>query len=151
MVELSLRAWEPVFASSAEVMGGEICRREYPDWRVSQRGAVEEVCTGGKAEVWVAEDEAAGGVVGFVAVVLEGEEEAGKRAGAVEMLAVDPELQGRGVGTLLTGFATEWMRGRGVTLASIWTGGDPGHAAARRTYEKAGYTALPLVRYYKAL
>ncbi|PVC90671.1 GNAT family acetyltransferase [Streptomyces sp. CS090A] len=43
------------------------------------------------------------------------------------------------------------MKEAGVTLASIWTGGDPGHAPARRTYEKAGYTALPLVRYYKAL
>ncbi|WP_239945797.1 MULTISPECIES: GNAT family N-acetyltransferase [unclassified Streptomyces] len=38
-----------------------------------------------------------------------------------------------------------------MTLASTWTGGDPGHAPARRTCEKAGYTALPLVRYYKAL
>ena len=36
-------------------------------------------------------------------------------------------------------------------LAHIATGGDPGHAAARHTYEKAGFTALPLVRYYKEL
>ncbi|MET7508731.1 hypothetical protein [Streptomyces albidoflavus] len=45
----------------------------------------------------------------------------------------------------------DWMKGAGVRLVSIWTGGDPGHAPARRTYEKAGYTALPLVRYYQAL
>jgi hypothetical protein len=29
-------------------------------------------------------------------------------------------------------------------------GGGPGHAPAGRTYEKAGLTGLPLVRYYKA-
>ncbi|WP_234473598.1 MULTISPECIES: N-acetyltransferase [unclassified Streptomyces] len=91
--------------------------------------------------------EAGAEVVGFVAVVLEPE----GGAGSVELLAVDPEHQGRDVGTTLTEFASTWMKEAGVTLASIWTGGDPGHAPARRTYEKAGYTALPLARNYKAL
>ncbi|MFB8415820.1 GNAT family N-acetyltransferase [Streptomyces albidoflavus] len=145
VVGVSLRAWAPVYASFAEVMGPEIFRRQYPDWRASQREEVESACTGGKARVWVAE--AGARVVGFVAVVLE----PGGETGAVELLAVDPEWQGREVGTALTEFATEWMREAGVRLVSIWTGGDPGHAPARRTYEKAGYTALPLVRYYKAL
>ncbi|MFC8727196.1 GNAT family N-acetyltransferase [Streptomyces bacillaris] len=145
VIGLSLRAWAPVYESFAEVMGPEVFGRQYPDWRTSQRREVEAACTKGKAHVWGAEDGAR--VVGFVAVVLEPE----GGAGAVELLAVDPEYQGRDVGTTLTEFATTWMKGAGVTLASIWTGGDPGHAPARRTYEKAGYTALPLVRYYKAL
>jgi hypothetical protein len=34
---------------------------------------------------------------------------------------------------------------------AIGTGGDPGHAPARRTYEAAGFTPLPLVRYYRLL
>ena len=33
----------------------------------------------------------------------------------------------------------------------IDTGGDPGHAPARQVYEKANYTLLPIVRYFKAL
>ncbi|WP_228386292.1 GNAT family N-acetyltransferase [Streptomyces katsurahamanus] len=76
----------------------------------------------------------------------------GRRRGSLPAwLAVNPDCQGRNVGTTLTDFATDWMRQAGVTLASIRTGGDPGHAPARRTYEKSGYTALPLVRYDKAL
>jgi hypothetical protein len=43
------------------------------------------------------------------------------------------------------------MREAGMKLAVVGTGGDPGHAPARRSYEKAGYTGLPLVRYYKDL
>jgi hypothetical protein len=43
------------------------------------------------------------------------------------------------------------MRAAGLTLAGIGTGGDPGHAPARAAYEKAGFTPLPLVHYYKAL
>lgn len=39
----------------------------------------------------------------------------------------------------------------GLPLVEIGTGGDPGHAPARHVYEKAGFTALPIVRYYKAL
>jgi hypothetical protein len=33
----------------------------------------------------------------------------------------------------------------------VETGGEPGHAAARRTYEKAGYVILPIARYVKNL
>jgi len=43
------------------------------------------------------------------------------------------------------------MKESGMKLAVVGTGGDPGHAPARRSYEKAGYTGLPLVRYYKVL
>ena len=38
-----------------------------------------------------------------------------------------------------------------MKLAVVGTGGDEGHAPARRSYEKAGYTGLPLVRYYQEL
>lgn len=43
------------------------------------------------------------------------------------------------------------MKARGATLTVVGAGGEEGHAPARRSYEKAGYTGLPLVRYYKAL
>jgi len=33
----------------------------------------------------------------------------------------------------------------------VETGGDPGHAPARRVYEKAGYTGFPVAGYFKAL
>ena len=47
--------------------------------------------------------------------------------------------------------AVEEMRAAGMKVAVVGTGGDEGHAPARRSYEKAGYTPLPLVRYYQAL
>jgi hypothetical protein len=48
-------------------------------------------------------------------------------------------------------FALQRLKDGGMKLAVVGTGGDEGHAPARRSYEKAGYTALPLVRYYKDL
>ncbi len=71
--------------------------------------------------------------------------------GEISMLAVDPDYQCVGIGTALTEFALDQLKGAGMTVAMVETGGDPGHAAARRTYEKAGYTHLPIARYFKNL
>jgi GNAT superfamily N-acetyltransferase len=96
--------------------------------------------------VWVAEVGAS--VVGFVAVELHHPE---RGMGETSMLAVDPDRQGGGIGTALTEFALDRLKDAGMTVAMVETGGDPGHAAARRTYEKAGYVLLPIARYFKNL
>ncbi len=146
VVALSLRAWAPVFASERDAMGEEIFERlNGDDWRRQQQQDVERVLTDEQTRVWVAERN--GQVVGFVAAVLR----IGSDMGEVYMLAVDPESQNRGLGTLLTDVATDWMREVGRSLAIVSTGGDVGHAPARRTYEKAGYKPIPCVNYFKAL
>ena len=147
VVDLSLRAWAPVFESLGRVLGSELFQRQHPDWREDQRRAVEDVLTGGENRVWVAED-GAGSVVGFVAVRLHHPE---RDMGETTMLAVDPDHHGRAVGTTLTKFALDRLRDADMKVAMVETGGDPGHAAARRTYEKAGYTLLPIARYFKNL
>lgn len=146
VVRLSLRAWAPVHASLRDVMGDEIFDRLYGgDWRRQQQQDVEQVLTDEEAEVWVAE--LSGDVVGFVAAILK----AGSAMGEISMVAVEPDFQNEGLGTQLTDVATNWIREQGVSLALISTGGDVGHAPARRTYEKAGYTAVPSVDYFKPL
>ena len=146
VVDLSLRAWAPVFASLEQVLGSEIFRRLHPDWREDQRRAVEDVLAAKKGRVWVAEVGAS--AVGFVAYEIHDPE---RRMGEISMLAVDPDYQGGGIGTALTGFALERLKDAGMRVAMVETGGDPGHAAARRTYEKAGYVLLPIARYFKNL
>jgi ribosomal protein S18 acetylase RimI-like enzyme len=146
VVEFSLRAWEPAFASLEQVLGSEIFRRQHPDWRLDQRRAVETALAAEKTSVWVAELGA--GAVGFVAVELHHPED---NMGEISMLAVDPDYQGSGIGTVLTEFALDRLKDAGMTVAMVETGGDPGHAAARRTYEKAGYVHLPIARYFKNL
>jgi ribosomal protein S18 acetylase RimI-like enzyme len=146
VVDLSLRAWAPVFASLEQVLGSEIFGRMHPDWREDQRRAVEDVCAAKKGRVWIAEVD--GTVVGFVAIELHHPE---RSMGEISMLAVDPDHQGGGIGTALTAFALDRLTDAGMKVAMVETGGDPGHAAARRTYEKAGYVLLPIARYFKSL
>jgi len=127
-------------------MGDEIFERLYgDDWRRQQQQDVGKVLADEETQVWVAEVN--GQVVGFVAAVLK----VGSGMGEVCMLAVDPESQNHGFGTELTDVATDWIREAGLSLALVSTGGDVGHAPARRTYEKAGYTPVPSVNYFKAL
>jgi ribosomal protein S18 acetylase RimI-like enzyme len=146
VVDLSLRAWAPVFASLERVLGSEIFGRLHPDWREDQRRAVEDVCAAKEGRVWVAEVGAS--AVGFVAVELHHPEHS---MGEISMLAVDPNHQGGGIGTALTEFALDRLKEAGMKVAMVETGGDRGHAAARRTYEKAGYVLLPIARYFKNL
>jgi GNAT superfamily N-acetyltransferase len=64
---------------------------------------------------------------------------------------VDLSCQRRGVGSALTAFAIEQMRAAGQRLAIVNTGGDAGHAAARATYERAGFRSLPSEQYFLAI
>jgi len=146
LVRLSLLAWAPVFSSFEQVLGHNIYTLIWPDWRTSQRDGIETVCKDDeKTFVWVAELD--GMVVGFLAYELNIQD----KTGEVQLLAVHPEYQNLGIGTELNTFALKKMKESGMKMARVETGGDPSHAPARRSYEKAGYTGLPLVRYYKDL
>jgi GNAT superfamily N-acetyltransferase len=146
VVDLSLRAWTPVFASLERILGRELFTRLHGEWRGYQETAVRGELADGAVHAWVAES--GPGVVGFVTAALRDPQ---RGLGEISMLAVDPDAQDRGVGTALTEFATDWLRGSGMRVAMVETGGDAGHAPARRVYEKAGFTLLPVARYFRAL
>ncbi|NJK52979.1 MAG: GNAT family N-acetyltransferase [Leptolyngbyaceae cyanobacterium SU_3_3] len=146
VIRLSLRAWEPVFDSIQKAMSADVYRVFYPQhWRVSQQKAVEDACAAEDTKVWVAIE--ADSTVGFVAVKLHLEDSMGE----IYMIAVDPDYQGRGIGSALAEFALDWMKDAGMSIAMVETGGDPGHAPARHTYEKAGFGLFPVARYFKKL
>jgi GNAT superfamily N-acetyltransferase len=148
IVEFSLRAWEPVFESLRQVVGDAIFDRLHqPDWRAAQAEGVRSSCvTSDERDVFVAV--ADGRPVGFAAVVLNAFH---GRMGVVDIIAVDPRYQRRGIARQLMDRSVDHMRARGMDIAAVGTGGDTGHGAARALYESLGYTALPGVRYLKLL
>lgn len=147
IVEFSLRAWEPVHESLREVLGEPIFSRLHqPDWRAVQAEAVRSSCMSDERDVFVAV--ADGHPVGFAAVALDAFHQG---MGVVDIIAVDPAYQRRGIGTELMNRSAAHMRDCGMDIAAVGTGGDPGHAPARAMYETSGYTALPSVRYLKLI
>lgn len=145
LVQWSLLTFEPIFGSFKRILGPEIFFLVYPDWKQSQSEGVESVCMSDQMSVWVAD--IGGRAVGYIAYELHDKD----KSGEVQLLAVHPEYQNDGIGTALNAFALEKMREAGMRIAVVGTGGDESHAPARRCYEKAGYTGLPLVRYYQKL
>jgi GNAT superfamily N-acetyltransferase len=145
VVALSLSAWAPVFLSMRRVLGDDLFLDFYPDWQDHQARAVREVISDAANTTWVAV--VADTPVGFVSAT----RHEADRAAEIVMLAVDPDHQRRGVGVTLTRTALNWMREQGVKLALVETGGDPGHASARAVYTRAGFTPLPVVRFFQML
>jgi ribosomal protein S18 acetylase RimI-like enzyme len=146
IIELSLRGWEPVFASVRQVLGDTIFLRLHPDWKEDQADEVRSACSNEQRDVFVAETD--GRPVGFVVVSLNAFHEG---MGAIDIIGVDPEYQRHGISSRLTEFAIGHMRERGMDIAVVETGGDPGHQPARAAYEAAGFTLLPIARYFRLL
>jgi ribosomal protein S18 acetylase RimI-like enzyme len=146
IVRLSLRAWEPVFASMREAMLPAVFQAFYRgDWRAAQRRAVEAACSDESVHVWVARERSE--TAGFVALKLHPEDQMGE----IYMIAVDPDFQRRGIASRLTEHSVDWFKSAGMSIAMVETGGDPGHGPARSAYEASGFTLLPVARYFKSL
>ncbi len=147
VLDLSVLAWEPVFSEWERLVGTEIFLVGiYPDWRKSQKEVVEKIIYDGKNITWVAIIEEK--VAGFIVYELNQE----TKVGEIQLLAVHPGDQNQGLGTELNLFALQKMREAGMKVATVGTGGDEGHAPARRCYEKAGFNrSIPGVHYYLAL
>lgn len=144
VIQLSLRAWEPVFDSIRNALEPAVYSAFYPDWREVQRNDVTAACTSAEHDTWVAQ--IGENVVGFVDIT-----RSDQVLAEIHMLAVDPAYQGQGIGIQLTEFAVERMRQAGASVAMVQTGGDPGHAPARRTYEAAGFRLFPAAQYFRKL
>jgi ribosomal protein S18 acetylase RimI-like enzyme len=146
IIDLSLSAWSPVYISFRNILGSDIYKAIWPDWQASKRKSIGKlVDENSSVFAFVAEFETT--VVGFISCKLDSE----TKTGTVQYLAVHPDYQSRGIGTELNEFALSMMQQNGIIMAVAETGGDESHLPARISYENAGYTGLPLVRYFKKL
>ncbi len=143
--DLSVRAWEPFFASFKKLVGPTLDKLLHPAGVEAQRKLSEETCRDSKYSTWVAEVDSQ--VAGFICLTFDRKE----KIGEVYLLAVDPMFSGKGVGASLNNFALQEMREAGMRVAKVGTGGDPSHEPARRSYEKAGYVPVPVVHYFQDL
>jgi hypothetical protein len=145
VVEFSLRAWAPVFESFRTVLGNGSTRRSIPTgqpvrlapWMPSAKTTPQRCGWPNRRGV-----PSATSPCGSTPTVGQARSTCWRS---------DPLVQRQGIGTALTSFAVQRLGDAGMRLAVVGTGGDPGHAPARRVYEEAGFVGLPLVRYYARL
>lgn len=146
ILALSIRAWTPVFEKMEPAVPAYVFRAFYPDgWIARQVADIRAFLDAEPEAVHVAADGDA--LAGWVGVRLHPED----RMGEIYILAVDPDHQRKGVATALMDHAADLMRRAGMAIVLVETGGDPGHAPSRATYEAAGFERWPVARYFREL
>jgi len=146
VLDLSLRAWAPVFTAMESAVPHYVYDAFYPQgWQTRQASDIEAFLDAEGDRVWVAIKE--GVVWGWVGIRFHPED----RMGEIYILAVHPDHQGRGVGKSLIDFALDRMRAAGMAIAMVETGDDPGHSASRAAYERSGFERWPVARYFREL
>lgn len=129
-------AFAPVFASFRALLGPDIYELVQAREDNAQAGLLASwLLPDSGWEVYVAES--APVVVGFVCIRMN----QAARTGEIGLNAVHPTHSGQGIGTSMYRFALARMREAGMRAAAVSTGGDASHAAARRAYAKAGFSA----------
>ncbi|MBV8810492.1 MAG: GNAT family N-acetyltransferase [Acidobacteriaceae bacterium] len=145
VLNICFLAFAPIHQSFQDLLGIDLFRLVYPDWKASHESYLRSLATRERDRLFVAEEN--GAVVGFIHYEMGRDSQSGK----IGLNAVHPAHQRRGVGTLMYGHILDLMREMGIKYVQVGTGGDPSHAPARRAYEKFGFVPLPLVHYYKKL
>lgn len=133
--EIRQAAFAPIFASFRALLGEELYELAQARDDTAQGALLASLLAPGSGwEVHVAEQD--GVVTGFVSVHFNHE----TLVGEVGLNAVDPARAGAGIGTSMYEFAVARLKEAGMRVATVSTGGDASHAAARRAYAKAGFT-----------
>ena len=142
-VRISIEAYEYIHECYAELMTQEIHDAVMANWRERKAEGIRTQQRGDNAYVVLVD----GKVAGFIAYKIRD-----NGVGEITNNAVDSAYRGQGIGLKMYEFVLDKMREAGVEYAMVSTGGDDGHAPARKTYEKAGFKAFrPSRTYYQKL
>jgi ribosomal protein S18 acetylase RimI-like enzyme len=136
-VAFGLEAFHSVYASFEILYGPELFERIEPDWEASQASYIRSAITDSDDETCVYDLD--GRPAGFLVLKMDAHGIAD-----IDLLAVDPDAQGRGIATTLNRFAFERSQEASMSYVVVATADDPGHAPARRSYERAGFTPMPI-------
>ncbi len=147
VLDICIAAFEPIHKGFEQTLGRRVFELQYHDWRWQYAKTISGIADAGdKTRVFVAELD--GVVAGFVFTNVD----AKRKTGEIGLNAVDPKLQGRGIGRTMYAFALDSLKERGAEIACVGTGGDNAHEPARRAYAAIGFEkAIPGMYLFKEL
>jgi ribosomal protein S18 acetylase RimI-like enzyme len=145
-------AFAPVFASFRNIVGPEIAALGLTTAEQEQADLLDSIAKPDSGHtIAVAESggpNGTGKVAGFVSWKLN----IAPGVGEITLNGVHPDHDNKGIGAALYEHALAALKLAGMKLATVGTGGDPSHAAARRAYEKVGFSVhIPSIYMYRRL
>ena len=138
-VRFGIESFRPVFASFEEHYGAGLFNALRPDWETAQSSYIRETVSDDGKETWLSV-EGTNKVTGFVVLTTNEESSLGE----IELMAVDPDHQGRGIGKALSLFAVNRLRSLGMSYATVATADDASHGPARYAYVSSGFAPTSL-------
>ena len=146
VIDLTVRAWTPVFAKTRADVPRFVYDAFYPDgWEPRQKADVAGLLDAEPQNFWLAVDGRE--LAGFIGIRIHPED----RMGEIHIVAVSPDHQRKGIARQLMSFAERHIRAAGMKMIMVETVGDAGHEPARRAYEAFGFERWPVARYFKPL
>ncbi len=128
------KAFQPIFDSFRKILGDTIYEYAQLPEDLAQKDLLKSLFEEGSVwTMWKAEYEEQ--IIGFVSIRMDEQ----TKVGEIGLNAIDPDFSGKGIGTQMYDFAVNLMREAGMKVATVATGGDPAHLAARKAYQKAGF------------
>jgi ribosomal protein S18 acetylase RimI-like enzyme len=142
--KIAIEAWKLIYNGYRLELGDELFEGFFSQWQESKSRSVKIGLRSGRG--FTAKDDSK--VVGFIYYLFDPE----TKIGTIGENVVCPAYRGQGIGGMLYQHVFECLKEEGAKYVKVTTGGDDGHAPARRAYEKAGFQEyLPSVVYYKKL
>lgn len=144
--EIAKVAWEPIHVSMVSMIGQDIHDAITGDWRDKKASQIRRQYRENPNGVLAIRDSET--VAGFVTFGIDPD----RSLGTIYNNAVSTAYQGKGIATAMYRHVLGLFQEAGLKYASVTTGLDPGHAPARKAYEKAGFDLRREdVTYYKRL
>ena len=131
---IRIDAFKPVFESFRKILGEEIYELAQKKEDEQQHQILASMFDeDSNWNIFVAElnDE----IIGFICAQLNLD----TLVGEIGLNAISPMHSGKGFGTQMYNFVLDMMKARGIKVATVSTGADKSHEAARSAYKKAGF------------
>lgn len=146
VVRIANRAWQGIYDAYVDMLGLDLFDALVPDRETGKGRQLAKQCDEAPERIYVCEED--GRLVGFVTFWLNREQ----GIGYIGNNAVAPECGLKGKGQEMYRAVLDHFRREGMRFAGVGTGGDPGHARARRAYERAGFDIIkPDVHFFMRL
>jgi ribosomal protein S18 acetylase RimI-like enzyme len=144
--EMVARSRREIHRVRREALGDELTDLAFPEMLDRKRRSAAELVRGDPRRAFIAE------VGGRMAGLVCWDVRSGGEIGELVEVTVDPDFQGRGIATAMCRRVLDLFRERGCRAVLVKTGLDPGHARARKLYEKLGFgPGIPWIHYYQKI
>jgi len=144
---IAVNAWQMGYTEYEEILGTELFKKIFPEWEKAKANAMEPYFKNDKSKraFTVNIDDK---IAGFITCELN----YSRKIGTICNNAVNPDYQGKGIGSMMHDFILELFRKEGMTAAAVATMDEDAYIPARKAYEKAGFNKkLKRLTYYREL